>query len=332
MRALLTGATGFIGSHVARLLSEKGVEVTALVRPSSDREALSGIRLKVLLGSVTDAAVLERAVRGMDYVFHIAADYRFWVPDAQNMCATNVEGTRLVLEAACQAGVGRIVYTSSAVTVRCPHDRLGTEQDFLQPEEARSTYQRTKILAEQVAWRFIESRAPITIVNPSTPIGSGDRRPTPTGQLLIDFLAGRLPAYLEATFNWIAVTDVAAGHWLAATEGRVGERYILGHQNLSLGAFLSLLGEVSGRRPPRIQIPYAVAWCAGACGELVGRLTGGVPRASLEGVSMARQPMRYDSAKAVKDLGLPQTSLRDALHEAVCYFRAQRTLNQGRAS
>ena len=329
MRALLTGATGFIGAHVARLLSEQGVEVTALVRPSSDREALSGVRVNSLLGSVTDAAVLERAVRGMDYVFHIAADYRFWVPDAPTMYATNVEGTRRVLEAACQAGVGRIVYTSSAVTVRCTDDRLGTEQDFLQAEEAKSTYQRTKILAEQVAWRLIESGAPITIVNPSTPIGSGDRRPTPTGQLLIDFLAGRLPAYLDATFNWIAVSDVAVGHWLAASQGRVGERYILGHENLSLGEFLSLLGDVSRRRPPRMKIPYVAAWCAGVCGEFAGRLTGQVPRASLEGVRMARQPMRYDSSKAVKDLGLPQSPLRDAMDEAVAWFRAQRSLNQG---
>jgi dihydroflavonol-4-reductase len=313
-------------------LADQQQDLFALVRPTSDLSALSDLRLKPVLGSFTDRQSLERAVQGVDLLFHVAADYRLWVPDPEAMHDVNVGGTVRLLEAACQAGVKRIVYTSSAVTVRCSSGRLGTEQDFVAPDEARSTYQRTKILAEQAVWNLIRQGAPITIVNPSTPIGALDRRPTPTGQFIVDFLNGRLPAFLEAAFNWIAVKDVAIGHWLAATQGRVGERYILGHQNLPFSDFLGLLGQVSRRRPPRMKIPYFVALCAGGCGELLARVTGQVPRASLDGVRMARQPMRYDSRKAVMELGLPQTPLQDALEQAVRWFREQGYVTNGRTT
>jgi dihydroflavonol-4-reductase len=229
--------------------------------------------------------------------------------------------------------VKRIVYTSSTVTVRGSTDQgLGTEEDFLwSSSEARSVYQRTKILAEQAAWRLIAQGAPITIVNPSTPIGACDRRPTPTGRLIVDFLNGRLPAFLNAVFNFVHVGDVATGHWLAAEKGRIGERYILGGHNLSLSDFLQLLAKVSGRPAPRIKIPYAVAYMAGAVGELTGRLTGREPRASLDGVRMASLPMRYDSSKAVKELGLPQTPLEAAVEEAVHWFRQHGYVTQGGA-
>jgi dihydroflavonol-4-reductase len=263
---------------------------------------------------------LERAVRGIDLLFHVAADYRLWVPDADAMYDTNVTGTLWLLEAAMQAGVGRIVYTSSAVTIRCSAEQLGTEADFIAPDAACSAYQRTKILAEQAVWSLIRQGAPITIVNPSTPIGSWDRRPTPTGQFIVDFLNGRLPAFVDAILNWISVEDVAMGHWLAATKGRIGERYILGHENLPLHEFLRLLASASQQPPPRLKIPYAVAWCAGACGELVGRITGQVPHACLDGVRMARQPLRYDSRKAVTELGLPQSPLQKAIEQAVRWF------------
>lgn len=320
MRILVTGATGFVGAHVARVLVDQQQDVSALVRSTSALGALSDLRVKTIPGDLTDRSSVERAVQGMDLLFHVAADYRLWVPDPQAMHDVNVGGTRRLLEAACQAGVKRIVYTSSAVTVQCSADRLGTENDFLAPEAAHSTYQRTKILAEQAVWKLIREGAPITIVNPSTPIGALDRRPTPTGQFIVDFLNGRLPAFLEAAFNWIAVKDVAIGHWLAATQGRIGERYILGHQNLPFSEFLGLLGRVSLRPTPRIKIPYLVALCAGAGGELSALVTGHVPRASLDGVRMAKQPMRYDSRKAVTELRLPQTSLQDALEEAVHWF------------
>lgn len=329
VRILVTGATGFVGAHVARVLVHQGHDVCALVRPRSDLAALSDMRVKPILGDLTDRSSLERAVRGIDLLFHVAADYRLWVPDPHAMHEVNVTGTLCLLEAAIKAGIGRIVYTSSAVTVQCTADRLGTEADFMAADDARSTYQRTKILAEQAVWDLIRKGAPITIVNPSTPIGALDRRPTPTGQFIVDFLNGRLPAFLEATFNWISVEDVALGHWLAATKGRVGERYILGHQNLPFSDFLGLLGEVSRQPPPRIKIPYAVAYGAGACGELLARLTGHAPRASLDGVRMARQPMRYESRKAVEELGLPQTPLREALEQAVRWFRTHGYITKG---
>ncbi len=329
MRVLVTGATGFVGAHVARLLVEQGLDVSALVRPTSNLGVLSGLRLRPILGSLTDQSSLERAVRGIDLLFHVAADYRLWVPDPQAMHDVNVGGTLRLLETAWRAGVGRIVYTSSAVTVACSADRLGTEADFVSPNACRSTYQRTKVLAEQAVWHLIREGAPITIVNPSTPIGALDRRPTPTGRLIVDFLNGRLPAFLDAVFNWIHVRDVAAGHWLAATRGRIGERYLLGHQNLSLDGFLQILAEVSGQPAPRIRIPYAVAYVAGACGEIWSRMTGREPRASLDGVRMAGCPMRYDSSKAVKELGLPQTPIRIAVKEAVHWFRTHGYVTKG---
>lgn len=329
MRVLVTGATGFVGAHVARVLVDQGHDVLTLVRPTSDLGALADLPVKPILGSLTDHSSLERAVRGIDLLFHVAADYRLWVPDPQAMHDVNVGGTLRLLEAAWKAGVGRIIYTSSAVTVACSADRLGTEADFLPLDACRSTYQRTKVLAEQAVWRLIRQGAPITIVNPSTPIGSLDRRPTPTGRLIVDFLNGRLPAFLDAIFNFVHVGDVAKGHWLAADKGRVGERYILGHQNLSLGEFLQILAEVSGQPAPRMKIPYAVAYMAGVFGELSSRLTGREPRASLDGVRMASIPMRYDSSKAVKELGLPQTSLQAAAEEAVQWFRTNGYVTKG---
>jgi dihydroflavonol-4-reductase len=304
--------------------------VFVLVRPTSDLGIFSTLRLKPIPGDLRDPSSLECVVQGIDLLFHVAADYRLWVPDPQAMHDVNVTGTVCLLEAAVRAGVGRIVYTSSATTVGCSAEHLGTEADFIALEDARSTYQRTKILAEQAVWNLIRKGAPITIVNPSTPIGALDRRPTPTGQFIVDFLNGRLPAFLDAAFNWISVEDVALGHWLAATKGRVGERYILGHQNLPLSDFLGLLGWASRQPPPRFKIPYAVAYCAGACGELLSRITGQAPRASLDGVRMARQPMRYDSRKAVEELGLPQTPLREALDQAVRWFRAHGYITNGR--
>ncbi len=331
MRALVTGATGFVGAHVVRRLLGQGLEVSALVRANSPREALAGLPVTPIVGSLTDRPSLERAVNGIDWLFHVAADYRFWVPDPQVMLDINVGGTVRLLEAAINAGVKRIVYTSSAVTVACTDERAGTEADFLAPEACQSTYQRTKVLAEQAVWGLIRTGAPITIVNPSTPIGAMDRRPTPTGRLIVDFLNGRLPAYLDAMFNWVAVGDVAAGHYLAAERGSVGERYILGGDNLWLGDFLKILAKVSGRPAPRMKIPYAVAWMAGAVGELTGRLSGREPRATLDGVRMASIPMRYDSSKAIKDLGFPQTPLETAAAEAVEWVRTHgHTKTEGR--
>ncbi len=323
MRALVTGGTGFVGSHVVRELVTQGLEVRALVRATSNRRLLSELPVTFITGDLSDPASLAPAVKDIDLLFHVAADYRFWVPRPEEMHRANVNGTEALLRAALEAGVSRIVYTSSTVTVRCPDDRLGNENDFLAPGECRSTYQLTKVLAEEAVWKLIRQGGAITIVNPSTPIGSGDLRPTPTGRLIVDFLNRRLPAYLDTVLNWIAVKDVANGHWLAASKGRIGERYILGRDNLSLGAFFYILEEVSGLPAPRIKIPYAVAYVAGLAGTAWGCLSGREPQATHEGVRMAGRPMQFDSTKAIQELGLPQTPIRMATAEAVDWFTQQ---------
>ncbi len=330
MRVLVTGGTGFVGAHVVRRLVERGHDIGVLVRPTSDAGTLAGLPLTSVVGTLTDPSSLERAVEGIDCLFHVAADYRLWVPDPQAMHEVNVGGTACLLRAAWKAGVGRMVYTSSAATVACSANRLGTEADFLPPEAARSMYQRTKILAEQAVWGLIGEGAPIVIVNPSTPIGALDHRPTPTGRLVVDFLSGRLPAFVDAELNWIDIADVAEGHSLAMEKGRVGQRYILAHRNMRFGSFLQLLAEVSGRPAPRVKIPYAVAYMAGAAGELWGRVTGREPRASLDGVRMTGSPMRYDSNKAVKELGLPQSPIRAAMEQAVRWFCDQGYVAKGK--
>jgi dihydroflavonol-4-reductase len=321
MLALVTGATGFIGSHVARTLLDHGLDVRVLVRPQTDPRALHDWPVKIVHGDLRDPLSLKEAVGGVDLLFHVAADYRFWVPDPATMHAINVDGTITLLRAAAQAGVSRMVYTSSVVTVACERNGPGTEPDFVAADRSRSTYQRTKVLAEHAVWGLIREGYPITIVNPSTPLGAGDLRPTPTGRLIVDFLNRRLPAYLDAGLNWVPVRDVALGHWLAATRGRVGERYILGGENLWLGDFLRILSGVSGLPAPRMAIPYAVAYLAGLVGSAWGHVTGREPKASLDGVRMAARPMFYDSSKARSELGLPCTPIPVAADEAVRWFR-----------
>lgn len=320
MRALVTGGTGFVGGHVVRTLRQQGLDVRVFVRPTSDMAALTGLSVEAVRGDLTDLPSVRQAVRGMDLVFHVAADYRLWVPDPHRMHATNVIGTVQLLQAAAEAGVKRIVYTSSAVTVACG-GKVGTEALFVEPRECRSTYQRTKVLAEQAVWELIRQGVPITIVNPSTPIGPGDRRPTPTGRLIVNYLTGRLPAFLDTFLNWVSVDDVASGHWLAATKGRTRERYILGHANLSLRELFAILADVSGQPAPRMRIPYAVAYTAGLLGSVWAQVSKREPQATLDGVRMAARPLCYDSSKAVNELGFPQTPIRKAAQAAVQWFR-----------
>lgn len=321
MLAFVTGGTGFVGAHVIHALVERKVDVLALVRPRSARQLLAGLPVQFVEGDLSTVESFKNALQGVDCLFHVAADYRLWVPDPRHMHAVNVQGTERLIQAAHEAKIGRIIYTSSAVTVRVPANRPGTEEDFETPGDCRSTYQRTKVLAEQAVWRLIRAGAPVTIVNPSTPLGSGDRRPTPTRRLIVYYLNRRLPAFLDAHLNWVDVRDVAAGHWLAATRGAVGQRYILGHQNLALAEFFEMLAGVSGVPAPRVRIPYAVAYLAGLAGSTWGRISGREPRAILDGVRSARVPMQYNSTKAVTELGLPQTSIALAATEAVHWFR-----------
>jgi dihydroflavonol-4-reductase len=317
VRAFVTGATGFIGSHVARALLGHGWDVRALVRPAahSHRQAQLPADIERIQGDVEDVDALKRGVRGCDAVFHVAALYELWAPRPERFYAVNVEGTRNVLEAAKRADVPRVVYTSSVATVKPGGDESG----FADPEAACGHYKRSKILAERVALDYSN----VVVVNPSTPIGWGDVRPTPTGKIVLDFLRGRLPAFVDTGLNLVDVEDVAEGHVLAFERGVVGERYILGNENVSLEGMLLALAAESGRPAPRIKLPLAAAYAAAVISELVeGRMLGRPPTVPADGVRMARTPMYFDSSRARQELGVPQSPIRNALRKAAEWFEA----------
>jgi dihydroflavonol-4-reductase len=325
MDALVTGGTGFVGANVVRELLAEGATVRVLARPGGERRALAGLSVEIVEGDLLDPGSLRRAVGGVETVFHVAADYRLWVRDPRVVFRTNVEGTRAMLEAAASAGARRIVYTSTVGALGIPRDGApGTEETPASLADMVGPYKASKFLAEEVAREMAKAGAPVVIVNPSAPVGPWDVKPTPTGQMIVDFMRGRMFASLDTGLNVVHVRDVARGHLLAARRGRIGERYILGHANLSLREIFGLLAAITGRRPPRLTIPYAVAWFGAACMEGGARLTGRVPQVPLTAVRMARKRMYFDPAKAVRELGLPQTDVRQALREAVEWFRAHR--------
>ncbi|MBI4638062.1 MAG: NAD-dependent epimerase/dehydratase family protein [Candidatus Rokubacteria bacterium] len=321
MDALVTGGTGFVGANVVRELLREGATVRGLVRPSSDRRALAGLRVEPCEGDLGDPASLRRAVTGVRVVYHVAADYRLWAPDPKVLYRVNVEGTRAILAAAADAGVERVVYTSTVGALGIPKDGSpGTEDTPVSLRDMVGPYKASKFLAEEVAREFAQGGLPLVIVNPSAPVGPWDVKPTPTGQMIVDFLRGKIFATLDTGLNVVHVRDVARGHLLAAERGRVGERYILGNANLSLTEIGRLLSELSGLRAPRFRVPYAAAWLGAACMEGLGRLTGRPPRVSLTAVRMARKRMYFSPAKAVRELGLPQTDVRVALRDAALWF------------
>jgi dihydroflavonol-4-reductase len=325
MDALVTGGTGFVGANVVRELLAEEATVRVLARPGGDRRALAGLPVEVVDGDLLDPASLRRAVRGVETVFHVAADYRLWVPDSRVLYRTNVDGTRAMLEAATSAGARRIVYTSTVGALGIPRDGApGTEDTSVSLADMIGPYKASKFLAEEVARESARAGAPVVIVNPSAPVGPWDVKPTPTGQMIVDFMRGRMFACLDTGLNVVHVRDVARGHLLAAQKGRVGEKYILGHANLSLREIFGVLAAITGRRPPRLTIPYAVAWLGAACMEGGARLAGRVPQVPLTAVRMARKRMFFDPAKAVRELGLPQTDVRQALGDAVEWFREHR--------
>jgi dihydroflavonol-4-reductase len=330
MRALVTGASGFVGAAVARALVRAHWQVRVLVRATSDRSNLEGLPLEVAVGDLTVAASLERALEGCEALFHVAADYRLGAPDPSELYRTNVEGTRHLLTAATAAGVGRIVYTSSVATMGIPAD--GTPGDERTPVSLAAMighYKRSKFLAEQVVLEAAAAGVPAVIVNPSTPVGPGDVKPTPTGQLVRDAAAGRMPAYVDTGLNIVHVDDVAAGHLLAYHRGRIGERYILGGEDLSLREILGLIAGLAGRRPPRVRLPYAVVLPIAHAAEALARLTGRSGRITLEGVRMSRKRMFFSSAKAVRELGYSWRPPSQALADAVAWFRAGAGLAPG---
>ncbi len=293
-----------------------------LVRPSSDRTRLSGIDAEVVVGTVCDTTVMRRAAQGCSVIYHVAADYRLWARNPDELYSTNVDGTRNVLEAARIAGVQRLVHTSSVGTIAPdPKGAPVTERSPSSLEAMTGHYKRSKYLAEQEAMRYARAGLPVTIVSPTAPVGERDFRPTPTGRIILDFLQGRMPAFVDTGLNLVDVRDVARGHWLAATAGRVGERYLLGAENLSLKAILEACAEISGLPAPRLRLPYPAAWLAGAFSAGVAAIRRTAPSIPMEGVRMARRPMYADCDKARREIGYLPGPVRPALQRAVAWFR-----------
>lgn len=331
-RCFVTGASGFIGANLVHELVRQGHQVKALLRESSDRRGLESAAIEPVWGDVCDRVKLAAGLRGCDWCFHVAASYHLWLADYAPMYAANVEGTRHVLEAAREAGCSRIVYTSTVGCIGLPKAVDGNgkvtptdEETPVAESQMSNHYKRSKWRAELVARALAGQGAPVVIVNPSAPVGPRDVKPTPTGQVIVDFLNRQMPAYLDTGLNWVHVRDVAQGHILAAERGRTGERYILGHAqgNWTMKEAFAVLGEITGLAAPRFQVPYALAWLAAHVDEMRSRFTGKPPKAPLAGVRMAKYKMFFNPAKAIRELGLPQTPPRQALADAVEWFRKQ---------
>jgi dihydroflavonol-4-reductase len=322
MRALVTGATGFVGAAVARALVGAGWQVRVLVRSGSNRSNLQHMDLEVVVGDLTDRSSLDRALVDCGALFHVAADYRLGAPDPQQLYRINVEGTRHLMRAARQAGVERTVYTSSVATMGIPADGSpGDEHTPVTLAAMIGHYKRSKFLAEQMVLEAAGEGLAVVIVNPSTPVGPGDVKPTPTGQLVLDAAAGRMPAYVDTGLNIVHVDDVAAGHLLAFHRGRVGERYILGGEDMTLREILAHIARLVGRKPPRVRLPYAAVLPIAYVAEAFAKLSGRSGRVTLEGVRMSRKRMFFSSAKAVHDLGYSWRPPTTALDDAVRWFR-----------
>ncbi|MDA1090768.1 MAG: NAD-dependent epimerase/dehydratase family protein [Proteobacteria bacterium] len=323
----MTGATGFVGSAVLRKLIGRGLEVRALVRPSSDRQNLEGLDVELVEGDLLDPDSLKPALRGCTGLFHVAADYRLWAPKPEAMFKANVDGTRTLMLAAGECGVARIVYTSSvAVLGQAPGDGAADEDTPVQFSDMIGPYKQSKFLAEAEVRGLIETESlPVVIVNPSTPIGPRDIKPTPTGRMIVEAASGRMPAYVDTGLNVVHVDDVADGHLLAFDKGKVGERYILGGENLSLKEILYTIAEITGGKPPRLKIPHDLIMPFALVAETWARLTGGAePFATTDGLKMAKKKMFFSHQKAVQALGYAPRPAVAALGDAVQWFRDHR--------
>lgn len=333
MKAFVTGATGFVGSHVARVLAEQGADLRLLVRSTSNPRNIQGLNAERVIGDLRDPASIEKAISGCDVVFHVAADYRLWIRDPDQMYGSNVEGTRTIIDAARKNRVWRVVYTSSVATMGfTANGRPADEDSPVSLELMIGHYKRSKFMAEQVALAAGKEAArekvgsnvtEVVVVNPTTPVGEQDIKPTPTGRIIVDFLKKKFPAYVDTGLNLVDVDACARGHVAALEKGRSGERYILGGENLTLKQILDKLGAITGLPSPKVRVPYFVALASGILDELVtGRILHGEPRATVEAVKMSRKKMFVISAKAERELGWKTIPVEDALRRAVQWFRS----------
>ena len=322
---LVTGASGFVGSAVAHALAARGARLRVLVRSSSPTVNLADLDAEVVQGDVRDPSGMAAALAGMRYFFHVAADYRLWAPDPEEIVRNNLTGTRAAMEAALAAGVERVVYTSSVATLRLRPDRSpADESQPLAEGEAVGAYKRSKVVAEALVLRLVSERGlPAVIVNPSTPVGPRDVRPTPTGRILVEAATGRMPAFVDTGLNLVHVDDVAEGHLLALRRGRIGERYILGGQDIGLQQMLAEIARLTGRRPPAVKLPLGPLAPLAEIAELAGRITGREPFLTRDALKMARQHMYFTSAKAQGELGYAARPHQEAIRDALDWFRAQ---------
>ncbi|HET6674265.1 MAG TPA: hopanoid-associated sugar epimerase [Nitrospiraceae bacterium] len=325
MKALVTGASGFIGGAVVRALVASGVQVRVTARPGNDMRHLAGVTMERVEGDLRNRESLRRALEGCRQLYHVAAHYALWAKDPSIFYDVNVAGTRNLLEAARDTGIERTVYCSTIGAIGLPPGGgLGTETTPVSLDQMAGHYKRSKYLAEQEVLKLAREGLPVVIVNPSAPVGAGDVKPTPTGQVIVDFMKGRMPAYIETGMNLIDVEDVAAGHLLAMEKGRLGERYILGNRNLLLREVFDILSRLTGVKAPRIKLPRLAILPLAHLNEWMSSITNQPPRIPLEGIRMAKYKMHYDCSKALKELGLPQTPVEIALDKAVKWFRDRR--------
>jgi len=320
---LITGASGFVGAAVVRQLAQAGHAVRALIRASSPRTNIAGLPVEIVHGDLRDPDSLGRAMAGIRFVFHVAADYRLWARHPQDIVATNVEGTRTLMEAALGARVERIVYTSSVATLKARPDGAPSDESLpLDPASAVGAYKYSKVVAERLVAAMVAERGlPAVIVNPSTPIGPRDVRPTPTGRIIIEAAAGRMPAYVDTGLNLVHVDDVATGHLLALEKARVGERYILGGQDVLLGDMLGEIARQTGRAPPKLRLPRQLIFPVAYAAEAVAYFTGREPFVTTTGLRLAKDRMFFSSAKAERELGYRARPYGDAIREAIAWFR-----------
>ncbi len=331
MTTLVTGAAGFLGSHLARQLVARGEEVRVLMRASSSNRAISDLSLEYVTGDLRDVASLERALKGVEKVFHVAADYRLWAKKPQDIYDSNVGGTKNLLAAAKQAGVAQLIYTSTVATIAVDRPELPNESTDAKLQEMIGHYKRSKWMAEQEVLREAKEGAPIIVAMPTTPVGPWDWKPTPTGKIILDFLNGKLPGYVDTGLNFVGVEDCAAGHLLISEKGKPGERYLLGAENLTLKDFLALLANITGLSAPALKIPHGMALGVAYVSTAFSRLVGKEPGIPVEGVKIAQHKMFVDASRAQRELGFKPGPVREALERAARWYLANHYVKSGRA-